>query len=377
MLIKSFEPGGSDPSAVLFRGRDAYFWKRKIFNRVEPFDAAVDGLDRQGGKEFHFLVIFDPERFFVGEPGRIDEIISFLSQCRPEEEHIFSIPGSPFFIQSYGAFQRLKGNLKENQDLIRRLRTDGRVRLIPFRQPEEGINVLEVRKELKAIENAVIAYQLSTLRARGVIIDDFGNFFIEGMIPLGTGTRISPGVVIRGDSRIGKGVHLYPYVYIENSVIGDNCTLLPGSIVRDSILEEDVCIGPYTHLRNGAVVKKGAKMGNFVEMKKSVLGQGSKAMHLTYIGDAEVGAKVNIGAGTITCNYDGEHKHRTLIEDGVFIGSGTELVAPVAIRQNSYVGAGSTITEEVPRDALAVARQKQRNIPGWVTRKKRKKECKI
>jgi len=147
---------------------------------------------------------------------------------------------------------------------------------------------------------------------------------------------------------------------------------LPGSVVTDSILEENVRIGPYTHLRNGAVVKKGAKMGNFVEMKKSVLGEGSKSMHLTYIGDAEIGEKVNIGAGTITCNFDGVKKNKTVIEDGVFIGSGVELVAPVVIRKNSYVGAGSTITHEVPEDSLAVARGKQRNMPGWVKRKKHK-----
>ena len=125
-------------------------------------------------------------------------------------------------------------------------------------------------------------------------------------------------------------------------------------------------LGPYCHLRNGTLVKAGAKMGNFVEMKKSVMGRDSKAMHLTYVGDARVGRKVNIGAGTITCNYDGEKKNPTVIGDNVFIGSGTELVAPVTIHGDSYVGAGSTITEDVPRHALAVARQRQKNIPGWV-----------
>jgi NDP-sugar pyrophosphorylase family protein len=379
MVIKSFEPGEIESPLFLFRGKNAYFWKRKIFNDVEPaalYDTQAKGPDQQPENEFHFLVIFDPQRFFVGKPGTIDEIVNYLSQYNPAEEHIFSVTGSPFFLLSYGALQTLKPDLNENNDLIRRLRKNGSVRLIPPGPPGD-VEILEVSKDFPAIEKAVIDYQLATFMARGVIIEDFSHFFVEGMAPIGKGTQISPGVVIKGDSRIGQGVRLYPYVYIENSVIGDNCTLLPGSIVRDSILEESVRIGPYTHLRDGAVVKKGAKMGNFVEMKKSVLGQGSKAMHLTYIGDAEVGASVNIGAGTITCNYDGEQKHRTLIEDGVFIGSGTELVAPVTIRQNSYVGAGSTITEEVPRDALAVARQKQRNIPGWVTRKKRKKVCKI
>jgi bifunctional UDP-N-acetylglucosamine pyrophosphorylase/glucosamine-1-phosphate N-acetyltransferase len=137
-------------------------------------------------------------------------------------------------------------------------------------------------------------------------------------------------------------------------------------------VEKNVQLGPYCHVRLNSLVREGAKIGNFVEMKKSVLGQGSKAMHLSYIGDATVGRKVNVGAGTITCNYDGVNKNPTRIGDRVFIGSGTELVAPVSIQNDSYVAAGSTITEDVPRHALAVARQRQRNIRGWVLRKRRK-----
>jgi NDP-sugar pyrophosphorylase family protein len=376
MLIKSIEPGGVTQPVVQFRGRDAYFWKRKFFNDIEAYDIRLNGSYHPEPKEFHFLVVFDPALFFVVKPGTIDEIVNCLSAYNPAQPHIFSVAGSPFFLLSYGAFQSLELALKEKAEIIPRIKEIGRGQLLlPGRQ--ECIEALEVRRDLKAVESAVIDFQLSAFTAKGVIIEDFNHFFVEGMIPIGNGTRISAGAVIRGESKIGQGVHIYPHVYIENSLIGDNCTLLPGSIVLDSVLEDNVRIGPYTHLREGAVVKQGAKMGNFVEMKKSVLGKGSKAMHLTYIGDAEVGENVNIGAGTITCNYDGEKKHRTIIEDRVFIGSGTELVAPVAIRQDSYVGAGSTITEDVPPDALAVARQKQRNIPGWVTRKKRKRECKI
>jgi bifunctional UDP-N-acetylglucosamine pyrophosphorylase/glucosamine-1-phosphate N-acetyltransferase len=309
------------------------------------------------------------------EPEGVDEIIGYLSQWDPEKELIFSIEGTPFFAVSSGILKKPGLNLKEDKELAAKLRNNKNVRMIHLTK-YEGVEVLDLGKHLKSIENAVIDYQIKTLTANGVIIEDLGHFFIEGMVPIGAGTRISSGVVIKGDSKIGKDVHLYPHAYIENSIIGDYCIVLPGSIVRDSVLEEHVQIGPYTHLRNGALVKKGAKMGNFVEMKKSVLGEGSKAMHLTYIGDAKVGKNVNIGAGTITCNYDGVRKHQTIIEDGVFIGSGTELVAPVVIGKNSYVGAGSTITEQVPRDALAVARQKQRNLLEWVTRKRRKKVCK-
>jgi len=373
MVIKSFEPEIVQQPTILFRGRESYFWKRKIFKDVKPYDGVSSNDSHPRGQDFHFLIVFDPQRFLVVEPAGVDEIIGYLSQWDPGKEFIFSILGTPFFAVSPGILKKLGTNLKEDKELAARLRNNENVRMIHLK--DEGFEVLVLEKHLKRIENAVIDFQVKTLTANGVIIEDLGHFFIEGMVPIGTGTRISSGVVIKGDSSIGKDVHLYPHVYIENSSIGDHCIVLPGSIVRDSVLEEHVQIGPYTHLRNGALVKKGAKMGNFVEMKKSVLGEGSKSMHLTYIGDATIGKNVNIGAGTITCNYDGVRKHRTVIEDDVFIGSGTELVAPVVIGKNSYVGAGSTITEQVPQDALAVARKKQRTLPGWVTRKRSKKVC--
>jgi bifunctional UDP-N-acetylglucosamine pyrophosphorylase/glucosamine-1-phosphate N-acetyltransferase len=147
--------------------------------------------------------------------------------------------------------------------------------------------------------------------------------------------------------------------------------VLPVSVLRDSHLEKNTQVGPYTHLRNGAVIRRGAKAGNFVEMKKSILGKGSKSMHLSYIGDAFIGENVNIGAGTITCNYDGREKHVTRIEDNVFIGSGTELIAPIRIGKNSVVGAGSTLDKDVPPDSLAIARERQINKPGRGRKKKK------
>ncbi len=366
MLIVSFEQleSGLNRPGILFRGRGSYFWKRKIFKDVKPYDP------KSGLVEFHYLLVFDPGKFLAIGPAGIDEIIGQLSLRDSGKENIFSVRGKPFFAISRGAFKKLKFDLENDKGVTASLRNNGNVRIMNL---QERFDVLEVQKSLRIIENMAMIFQVESLRAGGVIVEDLGHFYIEGMIPVGPATRIGPGVVIKGDTRIGKGVHIYPNCYIENSLIGDNCTLLPGCIVMDSELENDVQIGPYTHLRSGALVRAGAKMGNFVEMKKSTLGEGSKAMHLSYIGDAEVGKKVNIGAGTITCNYDGLNKNKTVIEDGVFIGSGTELVAPLTVGKNSYIGAGSTVTDEVPEDALAVARQKQRNIPGWVTRKKRKK----
>lgn len=223
----------------------------------------------------------------------------------------------------------------------------------------------------KDAEEIVLKYQIDFYTKKGIIFEDFGNFFIEGLPPIGRGTKIGPGVIIKDNSIIGDDVDIYPNSYIENSVIGNNCSIFPGTIITDSVLKNNVRIGPYAHLRSGCIIKENAKVGNFVEMKKSSFGEGSKAMHLSYIGDSTVGKDVNIGAGTITCNYDGVNKNHTTIEDKVFIGSGTELVAPVKIGKNSYVAAGSTINEDVPEDALAVARQKQKNIKGWSRRKRR------
>ncbi len=229
-----------------------------------------------------------------------------------------------------------------------------------------------VSENLLQIESEIKKHQLNLLLENKVEIEDFNNFYIEGMVEIGESSKVGSGVIIKGSSKIGKNVILYPNVYIENSEIGNDSILLPGSVIIDSTLKGNNRIGPYAHLRNGAIVGKDAKLGNFVEMKKSKFGEGSKAMHLSYIGDSEIGTKVNIGAGTITCNYDGVNKNKTIIEDNVFIGSGTELIAPVKIGKNSYVAAGSTITSEVPDNSLGVAREKQRNIEGWVTRKKKK-----
>ena len=142
-------------------------------------------------------------------------------------------------------------------------------------------------------------------------------------------------------------------------------------MINDSSLAADARVGPFAHLRGGVVVREQARVGNFVELKKTTLGPGSKAMHLAYLGDAEIGSKVNIGAGTITCNYDGVSKNRTTIEDGAFIGSDSQLIAPVTVGKGAYVGSGTTIRDDVPAGALAVSAGKQRNLEGWVEKKKR------
>jgi bifunctional UDP-N-acetylglucosamine pyrophosphorylase/glucosamine-1-phosphate N-acetyltransferase len=163
-------------------------------------------------------------------------------------------------------------------------------------------------------------------------------------------------------------------VRITDSVIGDHVLVNDSCIIVESQVDDEGRVGPFSHLRPGSHMKAGSHVGNFVELKKTTLGEGSKASHLAYLGDAAIGAGVNIGAGTITCNYDGEKKHPTVIEDGAFIGSDSQLIAPVKVGAGAYVAAGSSITENVPPGALGIARGRQRNIADW-TRRRQKPEA--
>jgi bifunctional UDP-N-acetylglucosamine pyrophosphorylase/glucosamine-1-phosphate N-acetyltransferase len=180
---------------------------------------------------------------------------------------------------------------------------------------------------------------------------------------------IYPNCYLQGETIIGERCILEPNSQITDSKIGNDVAIKACSVIAESTIEEGATIGPFARLRPGTVVKRKAKIGNFVEVKKSVIGEGSKANHLTYLGDTTVGRDVNIGAGTITCNYDGRNKYPTVIEDNAFVGSNTELVAPVTVKKGSTIGAGSTITKEVPEDALAISRSKQKTIRGWKQRK--------
>jgi bifunctional UDP-N-acetylglucosamine pyrophosphorylase/glucosamine-1-phosphate N-acetyltransferase len=208
----------------------------------------------------------------------------------------------------------------------------------------------------------------------GVTLADPSSAWIGPRVRIGEDTVIGPNVVLSGITVIGEGCAIETGAVIEHARIGNHVHVKPHCVIRESVVEDDVQIGPMAHLRPEAVLRRGARVGNFVEIKKSTIGPGAKVNHLTYLGDATVGARVNVGAGTITCNYDGEKKHRTVIEDGAFIGSNTQLVAPVTVGRGAYVGSGSTITKDVPPGALAVGRGKQRNIEGWVARRKGRRE---
>jgi bifunctional UDP-N-acetylglucosamine pyrophosphorylase/glucosamine-1-phosphate N-acetyltransferase len=183
---------------------------------------------------------------------------------------------------------------------------------------------------------------------------------------------LHPSVALEGTTAIGLGCEIHSGARIVDSRIGDRVTILNCCVITNCTIGDDVTVGPFAHLRNGAELRAKAKVGNFVELKKTVLGPGSKASHLAYLGDATIGEKVNIGAGTITCNYDGVNKNQTVIEDGAFIGSDSQLIAPVTIGKGAYVGSGSTVRANVPAGALAVSAGKQRTIENWVSDRKKR-----
>lgn len=226
----------------------------------------------------------------------------------------------------------------------------------------EGINN---RKQLAAIERAYQAEQAERLMMDGVSLLDPARFDLRGALSCGQDVSIDVNVIVQGKVQIGNNVQIGANCILIDCEIGDNSVIEANSIVEQAKVGVNCQVGPYARLRPGAVLHEKAKVGNFVEMKKSTLGKGSKANHLTYLGDSDVGEGVNIGAGTITCNYDGVNKFKTIIKDGAFIGSNSALVAPAVIGTNATVGAGSIITQEVPDEQLAVARAKQRNISGW------------
>lgn len=228
-----------------------------------------------------------------------------------------------------------------------------------------GINS---RMQLAEAEKIIRRRKLEALMDQGVTIMDIDSTFIDQEVSIGPDTVIYPFTWIEGKTVIGANCQIGPSSRIQNSTVGSHTTL-HFVYAHDCEVGDGAVIGPYVHLRPKTVLANDVKIGNFVEVKNSQVGVGSKIPHLSYIGDTDMGDKVNIGSGTITVNYDGKNKNRTRIEDGAFIGCNTNLVAPVTVGKGAYVAAGSTITKDVPADALGVARSRQSNIEGWVTKK--------
>jgi bifunctional UDP-N-acetylglucosamine pyrophosphorylase/glucosamine-1-phosphate N-acetyltransferase len=238
----------------------------------------------------------------------------------------------------------------------------------------DEIRGINSRGELAAVSRIVRHRKSAELMAAGVTIEDPATAYIDRDVTIGADTIIRPGVAIEGRTTIGSGCEIHSGVRIVDSHIGDRVTIFNHCVITGARVADDVKVGPFAHLRPEADLRERARVGNFVEVKKTVLGPGSKSMHLAYLGDATIGEKVNVGAGTITCNYDGVRKNQTVIEDGAFIGSDTQLIAPVTIGKGAYVGSGTTIREDVPAGALAVSAGRQRNIENWVEDRRKKGE---
>ena len=296
----------------------------------------------------------------------------------PTERTIQEINSGIYAFALDGLFDAVRSIAAENAqreyylpDLVAIYRRQGRpVETVVVPRADEilGINS---RAELAAVSRIVRDEKNRALMAAGVTLEDPATAYIDRDVTVGADTIIHPGVSLEGSTSVGSGCEIHSGSRLVNTRVGDRVTILNHCVINDSVIANDATIGPFAHLRTAVDVGDGARIGNFVELKKTVLGKGSKAAHLAYLGDASIGEKVNIGAGTITCNYDGERKNQTTIEDEVFVGSNATLVAPVTIAKGSYIGAGSTISKDTPPGQLTVARAKQVSLPAWKPARKK------
>jgi bifunctional UDP-N-acetylglucosamine pyrophosphorylase/glucosamine-1-phosphate N-acetyltransferase len=237
---------------------------------------------------------------------------------------------------------------------------------------EEEVSGVNDRAQLAWSAARLRERRLSALMREGVSVVDPAITYVDEGVEIGPDSVLEPLVSLRGKTRLGRGVEVGQGCVLVDVEVEDGARILPYCHLHDAKLGKGAIVGPFARLRPGAQVSERAHVGNFVELKKTVLGKGSKANHLSYLGDAVIGEGVNVGAGTITCNYDGKKKHVTVIEDGAFIGSDTQFVAPVTVHKGAYVGTGTTVREDVPAGSLAVSAGKQRNIEGWVEKKGKK-----
>jgi bifunctional UDP-N-acetylglucosamine pyrophosphorylase / glucosamine-1-phosphate N-acetyltransferase len=312
----------------------------------------------------------------VRHQGRLTRIVE-ERDASPEERKIHEINSGIYAFRLEGLFEAVRGIAAQNAQgeyyltdlvaLYRRRKLPVETLVTDLPQEIRGINS---RTELAEVSGIVRQSKNEELMAAGVTIVDPATTYIDPDVEIGADTVIHPGVVIEGQTRIGTACEIQAYVRIRDSQIGDRVAINNFCVIVGAQVAEGAAIGPCAHIRPESEIGAGARVGNFVELKKTTLGAGSKANHLAYLGDATVGENVNIGAGTITCNYDGVQKHQTVIEDGAFVGSDTQLIAPVTIGKGAYVGTGTTVRQDVTPGALAVSAGKQRNIEGWVARKK-------
>jgi bifunctional UDP-N-acetylglucosamine pyrophosphorylase/glucosamine-1-phosphate N-acetyltransferase len=311
--------------------------------------------------------------------GSTDRVAAIVEQksLRPEQSNVGEINSGFYAFRSEPLFaniDRLTTNNPHGEyyltDMAALLVAEGhRVMAIRAEDPDEVLGANTIA-ELVSLDASLRMRKARELMAQGVTILRPETSVIDDEVGIGADTIIEPFVQVLGKTTIGENCRIRSYSVISNSQIGNAVTVRPGCIIDESAISQAAIIGPYSHLRPGSDIGEGAHVGNFVETKKVRLGRASKANHLTYLGDADIGSGVNIGAGTITCNYDGVNKHKTIIEDGVFVGSDSTLVAPIKIGHGAYVGAASCITNDVPADSLALGRSTQVTKEGWAKKKR-------
>ncbi len=307
--------------------------------------------------------------------GRVSRIVE-ERDASPAQRKIKEINSGVYVFSLAPLFDALRGLATGNAqgeyyltDLVSTYRRRRRaVETVMLEDPDE-IRGINSRSELAEASRIVRQKKNEELLAAGVTIEDPATTYIDDDVVVGADTVIHPGVHLEGKTRIGQACEIHAGVRIINSVLDDRVTVQNFCVINGGRLGTGVTIGPFAHVRPETHLHDAVHIGNFVELKKSTLGKGTKAGHLSYLGDAVIGEGVNIGAGTITCNYDGTHKNLTTIDDGAFIGSDTQLVAPVTVGKGAYVGSGTTLRENVPAGALAVSAGKQRNIDDWVKKK--------
>ncbi|RJT42888.1 bifunctional UDP-N-acetylglucosamine diphosphorylase/glucosamine-1-phosphate N-acetyltransferase GlmU [Rahnella woolbedingensis] len=340
---------------------------------------SVDTLNKllkakpEGGIGLLTVVLDDPTGYgrIVRENGIVTGIIE--QKDASEEQLKIQEINTGILVANGASFKRWLGQLNNNNaqgeyyitDIIAMAHAEGHLiaTVHPARNSEvDGVNN---RLQLSRLERVYQSEQAERLLLEGVMLMDPARFDLRGELAHGIDVVIDTNVIIEGLVKLGDRVKIGSGCVLKNCVIGDDCEVSPYSVFEDAVLESGCTVGPFARLRPGAELAEGAHVGNFVEIKKARLGKGSKAGHLSYLGDAEIGDNVNIGAGTITCNYDGVNKYKTVIGNDVFVGSDTQLVAPVTVGNNVTIAAGTTVTRDVPDNGLLLSRVPQVHKPDW------------
>jgi bifunctional UDP-N-acetylglucosamine pyrophosphorylase / glucosamine-1-phosphate N-acetyltransferase len=318
-------------------------------------------------------------RVVRGAKGEVERVVE-EKDASPAEKKIYEVNASIYLCDSAFLFKALRGVTRSNAqgefyltDIVAQASAQARAGqgVPPVAVEAEEVEVSGVNDKAQLARSGAQLRERrnAQLMKEGVTFLDPLVTYVDEGIEVGPDSVLEPLVSLRGKTRVGRGVQIGQGCVIVDSEIADGARILPYSHMEGAKVGPAAIVGPFARLRPGAQVGEQAHVGNFVELKKTVLGKGSKANHLSYLGDAIIGEGCNVGAGTITCNYDGKSKQVTTIEDGAFIGSDTQLVAPVTVGKGAYVGSGTTVREDVPAGALAVSAGKQRNIEGWVAKK--------